>query len=50
MMYRNMNIRLQRATHGVMQLHQQKFHYVVRNIIVRKIAGTHSKGARMSDH
>ena len=26
------------------------FHYVVRNIVVMKIPGTHSNGSRMSDH
>ena len=26
------------------------FHYEVRNIVVRKIPGTHSNGSRMSDH
>ena len=46
-----MNIHLQRAVDGVMLMMKQKpFIIIIRNIVVRKIPGTHSIGSRVSDH
>ena len=46
-----MNNHLQRAVDGVMLMMNQKpFIIIKRNIVVRKIPGTHSIGSRVSDH